>query len=407
ADQSFVTGSPTAALTNAVQNHADVVQQVANRYPTAQITLTGVSEGGGISEIVGHFANVQTVTFIAPGSGQLLPSFVANQTLISLGSMAIPTPATQIINYRIYGDQLSLVGQSIGTQITVTPDTATGCGLLGACALQQVVDFAGPLLLQKPNLPILFTAIHNGHLLETALTHAPQTPGVLGAWNDNWVQWSYSAGLIGVDTSSQATVLAHFYKTTEPGPNYVPALLPILNGLVLAFDTLNFESAVASLFNHVVPAGVPVLVDPPAGYLYSLRENPGRPDLSSIVLPTVDVVGGNNVGWQLTYYTENGLSGMQTSYTGEFDLPPKVNAIDFYAIDSSGQAVPYNDSLLFSATFSSSGSFDATLTTYLTPVLNLPLTSGQSCNGTFNGNFVGDLTLFAGQNCGFVNDCEI
>ena len=68
ADQSFVRGQPTSALTNAVQKEADIVQQVASNYPTAQITLTGVSEGGGISEIVGDLTNLQTVTFIAPGT---------------------------------------------------------------------------------------------------------------------------------------------------------------------------------------------------------------------------------------------------------------------------------------------------------------------------------------------------
>jgi hypothetical protein len=35
------------------------------------------------------------------------------------------------------------------------------------------------------------------------------------------------------------------------------------------------------------------------------------------------------------------------------------------------------------------------------------LTSGQSCNGTFDGTFYGTVTISAGQNCTFTNDCQI
>ena len=412
ADQSFVTGKPTDALVNAVQNEANVVKDFANKYPTAQITLTGVSEGGGISEIVGNFAKLQTVTFIAPGSGKLLPLFNGNQTLLQLGATQIRTPANQIINYRIYGDQLSLVGQPIGQQITVVPDTATGCPAyaLGACALQQAIDAldtitAGAGLFLVQNLPVLFNQIHSGELLAAALVPAPQIPGVMGAWNASWVTWYEALGTIFCRTDVFAS--AHFYETTDPGPNYVPALLPILNGLVTGFNAFRDASVVVVAFNAAVPASIPVLIDPSAGYLYSLSQSSGSPGLSSIVLPTVDVAGGVDVGWHLTYHNQTGLSGTLTSYTGEFDFPPGVGTIDFYAIDSSGNAIPFNDSLLFAATFSSSGQFYATLTTYLTPTTNLPLTSGQSCNGTFNGNFSGNVTVSAGQSCMFVNDCQI
>jgi len=37
----------------------------------------------------------------------------------------------------------------------------------------------------------------------------------------------------------------------------------------------------------------------------------------------------------------------------------------------------------------------------------LPLTSGQSCNGSFNGAFSGNVTVSAGQNCTFTDNCEI
>jgi hypothetical protein len=418
ADQSFVTGLPTSALTNAVQKEADIVQYAASQYPTAQITLTGVSEGGGISEIVGKFASVQTVTFIAPGSGKLLPLFNGNLTLVGLGAIQIRTPANQIINYRIYGDQLSLIGQPIGEQITVVPDTATGCPAyaLGACALQQAIDsldtITGGLGLFLPqNLPVLFNLIHNGELLAQALGPAPQIPGVMGAWNASWVTW-YEV-LTTIFCKEDVFASAHFYETLDPGPNYANNLLPFLDSLVQAFNTIHTQNVdltqitTVQLFNAAVSGGTTVLVDPPPGYLFSLSQSLGSPNMSSIVLPTADVAGGDDVGWHLTYRTQNGLSGTLTSYTGEFDFPSGVNSIDFYAIDPSGNAIAFNDSLLFAATFGNSGQFDATLTTYLTPVTNLPLASGQSCNGTFNGSFRGNVIVSAGQSCTFVNDCQI
>lgn len=36
-----------------------------------------------------------------------------------------------------------------------------------------------------------------------------------------------------------------------------------------------------------------------------------------------------------------------------------------------------------------------------------PLTSGQSCNGVFDGTFNGNVTVSADQNCTFTNSCEI
>jgi len=404
ADQSFITGLPTSALTNAVLNEAGLVAEFAGKYPTAQITLTGGSEGGGISEIVGNAASVQTVTFSAPGSGALIPLFQNNPTLIGLGAIGIHTPAQQIVNYRDYGDQLSLVGDAVGTQITVTPSN-----------LKSVVDAAGPLLVAPKNLNILIAGIHSPDVVNLALLAAPQTPGAVGSWTGNYVTWTVSQ--IGtIDVLLKQPVSVSFTETTDPadqGPNYVPALLPFLDTIVQAFNTFHTQNVdlmqitTVQLFNTAVSGGNTVLVDPPPGYLFSLSQSSGSPGLSSIVLPTADVVGGDDVGWHLTYHTQNGLSGTLTSYTGEFDLPPGVNGIDFYAIDPSGNPIAYNDSLLFTATFSSSGQFSATLTTYLTPDTNLPLTSGQSCNGTFNGSFSGNVIVSAGQSCTFVNDCQI
>jgi hypothetical protein len=399
ADESFIKDSPTDALSLGVENEASVVQQLASKYPTASITLTGISEGGAISQIVGNFANLQTVVFIAPGSGKLLASFMGDQILTALGAMGIPTPAKQTMNYRSYGDQLSLIGQPMGTQITVVP-----------AILKQAVDTAvSPtnLLLDPRNWNTLFNFLHCGTCMYEYLgPNAPKTPGVLGLWSGVGHKWEFDPlfGLLLIGPQAADS----FTETTDAGPDFASSITSILAQIVQPFDNIIAAGTAIELFHQVSNGNFyPLLIDPPAGYLYSLSASAGSPKLSSVILPTADLVGGDDVGWYLTYRSENGISGTQTSYTGEFDLPPGVDDIDFYAIDASGNAIRYNDTLLFTATLASAGQFNATLTTYLTPTTNLPLTSGQSCNGTFNGSFSGSVTVTAGQNCTFVNDCEI
>jgi hypothetical protein len=228
---------------------------------------------------------------------------------------------------------------------------------------------------------------------------------VLGSWADNYVKWSFDfPGVLYVYPQYTAT---SFTETTVPGPYYLNILLPILKSLVQPLNTYITAQAYVQVFHYVMDGTVPLIVDPPAGYRYVLTENPGLPTFTSIILPTLDVTRGDNVGWHVTYYTDNGLSSTQTSYTGQFYFPQGVNEVDFYAIDNSGNVIPFNDTLLFTATVSGAGNFDATLATYTTPVVDLPLASGQSCNGVFNGVVPGNVTVAPGQSCTFLPDCEI
>src|SRR5262249_11953913 len=90
ADGSFITGTPNAALNTEVIQFASFLKDVAQANPDAQITVTGYSLGGGIAQIAGAFAGVQTVTFLAPGAKAFLPDFV--DSLSFLGGLNIPSP---------------------------------------------------------------------------------------------------------------------------------------------------------------------------------------------------------------------------------------------------------------------------------------------------------------------------
>jgi hypothetical protein len=53
-----------------------------------------------------------------------------------------------------------------------------------------------------------------------------------------------------------------------------------------------------------------------------------------------------------------------------------------------------------------SGTGGVTITS-INGVTVVALTSGQSCNGVFDGSFNGNITVSPGQNCMFTNNCEI
>ena len=195
-DKSFASGQATSDLVAVVDNVAALIQQLASQYPTAQITLTGASEGGGINEIVGQQTGLSTVTFAAPGAGALISSFNNDPALTSLAAMSISTPfGPQTIGYRTIGDQLSLVGQAVGTTITLTPQGTQIPVLLAASFIQGAL---GPIMM-----------IHSPSLLSQLLANGPTTPGVIAAssFPSNFGNVSEAAGQGGINLVPQSQQL--------------------------------------------------------------------------------------------------------------------------------------------------------------------------------------------------------
>lgn len=382
ADSSFTTGNVSDALKSAVSNMVNVVQNNLQKYVLnsnpqscpASITLTGFSLGGAIAQIAGNVTTTPTVTFSAPGVGNLLSQFGVT------GAIAPPIPD---INYRILGDQESLVGQSpvVGELITVMPaNLQTFFAKYGNIPLST-------LFLNNFSAFNLIYQLHNDlNYLEIALMNAPSKPGDISS------PWS---SLMGTVTASSTNVGIQYDISS------LTSLLTPLNVIGSQGATIQqFGSAITNLVNGF---------DPPAGYAYSFVADPGSPAFTTIELPLDGLLGfGNVFGWTLTYYTDTGRSGTLTSATGDFALGPGVHRISFYPIDASGNPIFYDlGEFLIRATFASGGTFNGTLTTYLTPLASLPLSSGQSCNGIFNGTFAGDVSVSAGQNCTFTDLCEI
>jgi hypothetical protein len=246
---------------------------------------------------------------------------------------------------------------------------------LGTIALTNWTDFD------------LIYKLHDDHNLALALMNAPSKPGDISG------SWSWPFGMV---TASNTSVGIQYDISA------ITSLLTPLN--VIGSQGANLEQfSLQTLLNNLIG------FDPPAGYEYSFVADPGSPDFASIQLPVDGSLGlGDVFGWTLTYYTDTGQSGTLTSMTGNFTFGPGVYRVNFYPIGASGDPI-LNDpgEFLVGATFGSNGTFNGTLTTYLTPLTNLPLTSGQSCNGIFNGTFSGDVTVSAGQNCTFTDICEI
>lgn len=232
ADASYVTGGPTVALNSEVIQFASFVKDVANANPGSQITVTGYSLGGGIAQIVGYYANVQTVTFLSPGSKAFLGDF--GNSVGYLASLGIPSPSQGIWDYRQIGDVISLAGTQVGTSIT----------------LQNPRILPAELLIPPTLAADVAVAWGNYHsldgLLAPSLANQPATPGVIGSLEQ--------------EGDPDAFVLQNLL------------IAPVSAGIA----TFVFPGFQKDTLEHF---------DPPAGYYYSLVDAPGSPEFASIDLP--------------------------------------------------------------------------------------------------------------------------
>ncbi len=111
ADASFIS-LPTIDLIQYVAEASSLLYSVRQAYPNADITLTGHSLGGAIAALLSQASGYDAVTFDAPGSAQLeallapalADAFQSNSELNGFD-----------YNYRLEGDQISLVGTQFGT----------------------------------------------------------------------------------------------------------------------------------------------------------------------------------------------------------------------------------------------------------------------------------------------------
>jgi hypothetical protein len=244
-DSSWVAGlNPN--LVDGVNDLAGLVKQVYADHPNAIITLTGHSLGGAIAQIVGHYDGLQATTFDAPGAAAFLPYFDKQTQLFQSG---IQSPSSQIVDYRLSGDQVSFVGHQIGT--TVTYDNPNG------------FEFA--------NNPINIVANHS---IQTLLNQISSHP------SDD-----YTNGVPITDI------------------NWAPFIVYGIKAV--AGDLVFYLPIIDKAVNH--------FFDPPPGDSYSLVEQNGSPEIASIQLPVYGSIAGwelqylGDDGWHNYALSTNGL----------------------------------------------------------------------------------------------------
>ncbi len=125
---SSVGGGLNALLPNHVTEATQFLRSVAFANQSAtQITLTGHSLGGAIASMMGRYTGLSTETFNAPGAAEAYDRLAGTFAILGDGSQGIPgvRPST-ILNDRVYGDQVSLLGTAQGPVYTYLPQIVAG-----------------------------------------------------------------------------------------------------------------------------------------------------------------------------------------------------------------------------------------------------------------------------------------
>lgn len=104
---------PSPNLTQFVASAANLLRDVQNENPGKEITLTGHSLGGAVAQLLGAASGLNTETFNAPGTAELI-SNLRN----ALAPVDVNPSSLSITNHRVYGDVVSKAGSEIGDVVT-------------------------------------------------------------------------------------------------------------------------------------------------------------------------------------------------------------------------------------------------------------------------------------------------
>lgn len=293
------TYSPTPLLRTEVQDAANFLATLESDYPKANIILTGHSLGGAVVQMLGMAARLDAYAFNAPGSLQLYDDLSTELRVGKWGDTGVPNPISD--NYRMYADQASLIGKPIGTQITL-PNPTT------------------PATLDPFNIGYYLHA----HSIDTIVCQLMADPNPVG--------------LLG-----------------NPGTGDEPNHVTLLTNLV------NFSGGrfVADIVEDLVQKGVfKKDFDPSGGPDFTLIEDPGSPNITSITLPIIGDITGYDVR-----YLQNGIWSTMTLIAPDvvFTFPDGVTGVDFIGVDTLGQQIDLSD-FAFELNFNSAGIASGTFT---------------------------------------------
>ena len=237
ADSSFLNNIPNTNLSVDVGYAAALVQVVHQKYPKANITLTGHSLGGAIAQVVGKASGFTTITFNAPGTME-----VYDQLTMQLTPVIDTGMCGMITNYRLEGEQISHINTQLGSTVTLPAPVGMSIAASNGNLLTQIVANLDIIL----NLHIMATVLHQ-------IGFQPLTP-----MND---------------------------------PNLATPLQKAIQSSLIA-------RGIYTIVCFLLDLGA-VLIDPMGGSDYVFTVQPGSPLLASVALPTVNSVVAYSVRYQL------------------------------------------------------------------------------------------------------------
>lgn len=347
-------GELNPLLTSYVEQLSKLVLTVSQDHPGIPVTLTGHSLGGAVAQIVGAIKNVDTISFDAPGSSNLLFQKISDtQTLSQLVQANIPNAVTtnsglmktavNIVNYRLQGDVVSLSGYDDST------GTSTQEGQTITVKNPLIVDDSG---IGGASYPGYLDNHELSNLIGAMQQYCPDgTPSLVGFCNKGFND-EKSALIPAVNAYRVACDLVNgthnrnitdFYLNNFVAPWFPPSM-----------------SILCAIADPVVHKDL-LLVDPDPASTYFLYMGAGSPYISEFQLPQLLGIDG----WGLQYHDQNGWSTLLTQLgLADFLFNTDVDELSFTAIDKNGNLIFNPNYFNFNIAFASDGTANINLLEY-------------------------------------------
>lgn len=187
ADASFSAVIPTTdKLREQVRRAAVLVRNIAERYPQSQLVLTGHSLGGAIAHLLGVKSGATAVAFNSPRAAGNYSDLQSELEGVPYRSTTIA--GSQLSNYRVYGDLVSLIGRPFDNLRTETFDPPIA---------KRIVDM-------YPHLT--FKAMHGIDVVRERLTSnaSRSTALELSGFGEAWAYLNIRRGLASLPNESVA-----------------------------------------------------------------------------------------------------------------------------------------------------------------------------------------------------------